>query len=123
MPGGEGFQLTFNQLDSAFSARAVSGAGSIDKNPVKKAGKSCCQPAGMLIGHQRIGNAHAFYIAAEDLGAAGNGFVAHNKACAAKRGMRISGGEFDTERMARVLLDEYRGSKLGRFTLERPEQE
>ncbi len=43
------------------------------------------------------------------------------QACAAKRGMRVSGGDFDTERMARVLLDEYRGSKLGRFTLERPE--
>ena len=41
---------------------------------------------------------------------------------AQKRGMRISGGEFDTERMARVLLDEYRGGKLGRFTLETPEQ-
>ncbi len=40
--------------------------------------------------------------------------------CAAKRGMRISGGEVDTERMARVLLDEYRGGKLGRFTLEAP---
>lgn len=42
--------------------------------------------------------------------------------CAQKRGMRISGGEFDTERMARVLLDEYRGSKLGRFTLEQPQE-
>ena len=42
------------------------------------------------------------------------------QACAAKRGMRISGGDVDTERMARVLLDEYRGSKLGRFTLEVP---
>lgn len=41
--------------------------------------------------------------------------------CAQKRGMRISGGEFDTERMARVLLDEYRGGKLGRFTLEFPQ--
>ncbi len=41
--------------------------------------------------------------------------------CAGKRGMRISGGEFDTERMARVLLDEFRGGKLGRFTLEVPE--
>ena len=41
--------------------------------------------------------------------------------CAQKRGMRISGGEFDTERMARVLLDEYRGGKLGRFTLEGPD--
>jgi len=41
---------------------------------------------------------------------------------AQKRGMRISGGEYDTERMARVLLDEYRGGKLGRFTLETPEQ-
>ena len=40
--------------------------------------------------------------------------------CAAKRGMRISGGEVDTERMARVLLDEYRAAKLGKFTLEFP---
>ncbi len=44
------------------------------------------------------------------------------QAAAQKRGMRISGGEFDTERMARVLLDEYRGGKLGRFTLETPEE-
>jgi len=41
--------------------------------------------------------------------------------CARKRGMLISGGEADTERMARVLLDEFRGGKLGRFTLEIPE--
>ena len=44
------------------------------------------------------------------------------EACAQKRGMRISGGEFDTERMARVLLDEYRGGKLGRFTLEQTQE-
>ena len=44
------------------------------------------------------------------------------EAGAQKRGMRISGGELDTERMARVLLDEYRAGKLGRFTLELPEQ-
>jgi len=42
------------------------------------------------------------------------------EACAVRRGMRISGGELDTERMARVLLDEYRGGRLGRFTLEPP---
>lgn len=42
------------------------------------------------------------------------------EACAARRGMRLSGNELDTQRMARVLLDEYRGAKLGRFTLERP---
>ena len=42
------------------------------------------------------------------------------QACAGKRGMKISGGELDTERMARVLLDEYRGGRLGRFTLEFP---
>ncbi|MBD5084584.1 MAG: ribosome biogenesis GTPase YlqF [Clostridiales bacterium] len=40
---------------------------------------------------------------------------------ARKRGMLISGGEADTERMAKVLLDEFRGGKLGRFTLEVPE--
>ena len=39
-----------------------------------------------------------------------------------KRGMLISGGEVDTERMSRVLLEEYRNGKLGRFTLEAPEQ-
>ena len=42
--------------------------------------------------------------------------------CAQNRGMRISGGECDTERMARVLLDEFRGGRLGRFTLELPEE-
>ena len=41
--------------------------------------------------------------------------------CARKRGMLVSGGEVDTERMADVLLDEFRGGKLGRFTLETPE--
>ena len=50
---------------------------------------------------------------------------------ARKRGLLISGGDvdtermnrvlLDTERMSRVLLDEFRGGKLGRFTLERPE--
>ena len=39
-----------------------------------------------------------------------------------KRGMLVSGGEVDTERMAKVLLDEFRGGKLGRFTLETPEE-
>ena len=38
----------------------------------------------------------------------------------AKRGMKISGGEVDTERAAAMLLDEFRGGKLGRITLERP---
>ena len=41
--------------------------------------------------------------------------------CARKRGLLVSGGEVDTERMAKVLLDEFRGEKLGRFTLETPE--
>lgn len=40
---------------------------------------------------------------------------------AKKRGFLISGGAYDIERVARVLLDEYRGGKLGRFTLEMPE--
>lgn len=43
--------------------------------------------------------------------------------CARKRGMLISGGEADTGRMARVLLDEFRAGKLGRFTLEPAEGE
>ena len=40
-----------------------------------------------------------------------------------KRGFVIRGGEVDTERMAKILLDEFRGGKLGRFTLELPEME
>ena len=38
-----------------------------------------------------------------------------------KRGFLVRGGEVDTERMARILLDEFRAGKLGRFTLELPE--
>ena len=44
------------------------------------------------------------------------------EAAGRKRGFLISGGEVDLERMARVLLEEYRSGKLGRFTLEVPEQ-
>lgn len=44
------------------------------------------------------------------------------EAAGRKRGMLVSGGEVDTERMSRVLLEEYRSGKLGRFTLERPDQ-
>lgn len=39
-----------------------------------------------------------------------------------KRGFMMRGGEIDTERMARVFLDEYRGGVLGRITLETPEE-
>ena len=39
---------------------------------------------------------------------------------ARKRGMLLSGGEVHTERAAIMLLDEYRGGKLGRITLEWP---
>lgn len=35
-----------------------------------------------------------------------------------KRGMLISGGEINTERASIMLLDEYRGGKLGRITLD-----
>ena len=38
-----------------------------------------------------------------------------------KRGFLMSGNEVNLERMAKVLLDEYRGGKLGKFTLEEPE--
>lgn len=41
---------------------------------------------------------------------------------ARKRGMLLSGGELNTERAAIMLLDEYRGGKLGRITLEQPEK-
>jgi ribosome biogenesis GTPase A len=42
---------------------------------------------------------------------------------ARKRGFLQGGGYCDTERMARVLLDEFRGGKLGRITLETPPEE
>jgi ribosome biogenesis GTPase A len=37
---------------------------------------------------------------------------------AAKRGFLIAGGEYDLERMAITVLDEFRAGKLGRITLE-----
>ncbi len=40
-----------------------------------------------------------------------------------KRGFVISGGEIDTLRAANILLDEFRGAKLGNLTLERVQGE
>lgn len=40
-----------------------------------------------------------------------------------KRGFLLPGGEIDLERTARVLLEEYRNLKIGRFTLESPPEE
>ncbi|MEE0801824.1 MAG: ribosome biogenesis GTPase YlqF [Gemmiger sp.] len=42
------------------------------------------------------------------------------QAIGAKRGMLISGGEVDTERAAKMLVGEFRASKWGRISLERP---
>ena len=39
---------------------------------------------------------------------------------ARKRGFLVKGGEPDNLRMAKILLDEFRGGKLGRITLETP---
>ena len=39
-----------------------------------------------------------------------------------KRGMLLSGGVVDTERAAATVLDDFRGARLGRITLERPEE-
>ena len=43
------------------------------------------------------------------------------EAAGRKRGFLLARGEINTERMAKVLLDEFRDGKLGRFTLEVPE--
>ena len=39
------------------------------------------------------------------------------------RGFLLAKGEIHTERMAKVLLDEFRSGKLGKFTLEQPKEE
>ena len=40
-----------------------------------------------------------------------------------KRGFLMARAEVNTERMAKVLMDEFRSGKLGKFTLEMPEEE
>ncbi len=44
------------------------------------------------------------------------------EAAGRKRGYLVSGGTVNTERMSKVLLDEFRSGKLGKFTLEMPEE-
>ena len=39
------------------------------------------------------------------------------------RGFLMKGGAYDTERACKVVLDEFRGGKLGRITLETPKEE
>lgn len=40
---------------------------------------------------------------------------------AANRGCLLKGGDIDRDRISRVLLDEFRGGKLGRISLEKPQ--
>ena len=44
------------------------------------------------------------------------------EAAAKKRGFLVSRGEYDIERMANTLLNEYHDGKLGRLTLEMPDE-
>ncbi len=44
------------------------------------------------------------------------------EAAARKRGFLVSRGEYDIERMANTLLNEYHDGKLGRLTLETPDE-
>ena len=50
-----------------------------------------------------------------------NGFELLEQA-AKKRGFLISKGEYDIERMANTLLGEYHDGKLGRLSLEEPDE-
>ena len=50
-----------------------------------------------------------------------NGFELLETA-AKKRGFILSKGEYDLERMAAILLDEFRDGKLGRISLEKPDK-
>ena len=54
-----------------------------------------------------------------DLSVEADGFELLSKA-AKSRGFLLSGDEYDITRMAVILLDEFRGGKLGRITLEQP---
>lgn len=60
--------------------------------------------------------AERYKLTAEDIDGATAGEIIEK--IARKRGMLISGGELDTERACNTILDEYRGGKLGRLTLE-----
>ena len=59
-----------------------------------------------------------FKMGAEQAGLPGDKMLEY---CARKRGFLLSGGVPDTERFANILLDEFRAGKLGRVTLEMPE--
>ncbi|MDL2235017.1 ribosome biogenesis GTPase YlqF [Christensenellaceae bacterium OttesenSCG-928-L17] len=43
-------------------------------------------------------------------------------AVAKSRGFRLPAGEWDTERAARIVLDEYRAGRIARITLDEPEE-
>ena len=44
------------------------------------------------------------------------------KECGRKRGCLVSGGEIDLYRISAIILDEFRGCKIGRITLEFPKE-
>ena len=50
----------------------------------------------------------------------GDGYEGLGVIAERRRGL-VRGSELDTEKAASILLDDFRGGKLGRITLERPE--
>lgn len=57
-----------------------------------------------------------------DTDVAGAGEAALLERIGAKRGCLLAGGMVDADRAARIIIDEFRGGKLGRITLERPDE-
>lgn len=73
-----------------------------------------------LLAHKHRGLLVARYGLPEELPSTGRELL---NMIGRKRGMLISGGEINTERAAITVLDEFRAGKIGRITLELPDDE
>ena len=69
---------------------ALAGTGCIHQNTVKKLRQSVRNAGGRLVKHHRVGHAHAFQVAFQDIRAGGNVFVAHQHAPALQCGSQLA---------------------------------
>ena len=58
----------------------LAGAGGIDQYLVERTGEALGQNGGIFIGHQRVGNTHAFNVLGQDLRPLGTPFIAEQEA-------------------------------------------
>ncbi len=125
VPAGEGLDLLdmpgvlWPKFESRSTGLALAVTGAI-KEHILDLEEIACRLLGDLSARYPNALLERYKVAKEDLALPSYDLLS---AIGRRRGFLVSGGEVDTERAAKMLLDEFRRALLGRITLEWPKGE